>query len=114
MADCKTLVIHLSMGLAQQQRPNSEKIKAGGGLASRCFGIEDREDIRRGFEQAFTAAGLRTAKRSDGDFVANAMDLANYGFMRKLATRAPRPGNDGEDQKPPPSPWVSCHMLRGT
>lgn len=59
------------------------------------LGIEDFEDIRRDFEQAFAAAGLPKADKSSVDPFSKAMDLVSGGFMGKLATGAPRPGTDG-------------------
>ena len=62
------------------------------------LGIEDFEDIKRDFEQAFKAAGLEKADKSGIDPFQTAMNLVSGGFMGKLATGAPRPGTDGTIQ----------------
>lgn len=62
------------------------------------LGIEDFEDIKKDFEQAFAAAGLKPGEKTGGDPFTKALDLVNSGFMGKLATGAPRPGTDGTIQ----------------
>jgi O-acetylhomoserine/O-acetylserine sulfhydrylase len=62
------------------------------------LGIEDFEDIKKDFEQAFAAAGLKPADKSGEDPFSKAMNLVSSGFMGKLATGAPRPGTDGTIQ----------------
>lgn len=59
------------------------------------LGIEDFEDIRRDFEQAFAAAGLQKADKSGVDPFSKALDLVGGGFMGSLGTGAPKPGTDG-------------------
>jgi O-acetylhomoserine/O-acetylserine sulfhydrylase len=70
-------------------------IYAAADLLRVSLGIEDFEDIRRDFEQAFTAAGLQKAEKSGADPFSKALDLVSAGFMGKLATGAPKPGTDG-------------------
>jgi hypothetical protein len=58
-------------------------------------GIEDFQDIKRDFEQAFKAANLKPADKTGTDPFAKASDLVSGGFMGKLSTGAPKPGTDG-------------------
>jgi O-acetylhomoserine/O-acetylserine sulfhydrylase len=44
-------------------------------------GIESIEDIKRDFEQAFVAAGLRIAEKAGTDIFARGMELVNSSFM---------------------------------
>ncbi|KAI1195902.1 putative o-acetylhomoserine sulfhydrylase [Nemania serpens] len=96
VGDCKTLIIHPWV-TTHQQMPDEEKIKGGvtPDLLRVSLGIEDFEDIKRDFEQAFAAAALPKADKSSADPFSKAMDLVSGGFMGKLATGAPRPGTDG-------------------
>ncbi|KAK6950311.1 hypothetical protein K445DRAFT_312766 [Daldinia sp. EC12] len=99
VGDCKTLIIHPWV-TTHQQMPDEEKIKGGvtPDLLRVSLGIEDFEDIKRDFEQAFKAAGLEKADKSGIDPFQTAMNLVSGGFMGKLATGAPRPGTDGTIQ----------------
>ncbi|KAH8162988.1 hypothetical protein CIB48_g5258 [Xylaria polymorpha] len=96
VGDCKTLIIHPWV-TTHQQMPDEEKIKGGvtPDLLRVSLGIEDLEDIKRDFEQAFAAAGLQKADKSGTDPFSKALDLVSGGFMGKLATGAPKPGTDG-------------------
>ncbi|KAL7626855.1 hypothetical protein AAE478_003629 [Parahypoxylon ruwenzoriense] len=87
VGDCKTLIIHPWV-TTHQQMPDEEKIKGGvtPDLLRVSLGIEDFEDIRRDFEQAFKAAGLEEADKSGVDPFRTAMNLVSEGFMGKLAT----------------------------
>ncbi|KAI0131709.1 putative o-acetylhomoserine sulfhydrylase [Hypoxylon sp. NC0597] len=99
VGDCKTLIIHPWV-TTHQQMPDDEKIKGGvtPDLLRVSLGIEDFEDIRRDFEQAFKAAGLEKADKSGIDPFQTAANLVSGGFMGKLATGPPRPGTDGTIQ----------------
>lgn len=96
VGDAKTLIIH-PWCTTHQQLPDEEKIKGGvtPDLIRVSVGLEEFEDIRYDFEQAFAAAGLPTADKSGGDPFAKAMKLIDGGFMKNKATGAPRPGTDG-------------------
>lgn len=99
VGDCKTLIIHPWV-TTHQQMPDDEKIKGGvtPDLLRVSLGIEDFEDIKKDFEQAFKAAGLEKAAKSGIDPFQTAANLVSGGFMGKLATGAPRPGTDGTIQ----------------
>ena len=99
VGDAKTLIIHPWV-TTHQQLPDEEKIKGGvtPDLIRVSVGIEDFEDIKRDFEQAFEAAGLASASKSGGDPFQTALNLVTGGFMGTKATGAPRPGTDGTVQ----------------
>ncbi|KAJ4211814.1 Homocysteine/cysteine synthase [Fusarium solani] len=96
VGDAKTLIIHPWV-TTHQQLPDEEKIKGGvtPDLIRVSVGIEDFEDIRKDFEQAFEAAGLTAASKTKEDPFSSALKLVSGGFMGKKATGAPRPGTDG-------------------
>ncbi|KAI3316694.1 putative o-acetylhomoserine sulfhydrylase [Xylariaceae sp. AK1471] len=104
VGDCKTLIIHPWV-TTHQQLPDEEKNQRryhtrSCWLSSTCtadllrvsVGIENIEDIKRDFEQAFAAAGLRPAGKVGDDPFNGAMDLVNAGFMGTAATSAPKAG----------------------
>ncbi|KAM0814053.1 hypothetical protein AB5N19_14055 [Seiridium cardinale] len=90
VGDCKTLIIHPWV-TTHQQLPDADKIKGGvtPDLLRVSVGIETFEDIKRDFEQAFVAAGLRPAEKSGADPFNTAMDLVEAGFMGEATTGAP-------------------------
>jgi O-acetylhomoserine/O-acetylserine sulfhydrylase len=63
VGDAKTLIIH-PWRTTHQQIPDDEKIKGGvtPDMIRVSLGLEDITDIIHDFEQAFTAAGLKSAK----------------------------------------------------
>ncbi|KAL2818246.1 pyridoxal phosphate-dependent transferase [Aspergillus cavernicola] len=73
--------------------PDEEKIKGGvtPDLIRVSVGLEDFEDIKHDFEQAFVAVGLKPAVKLNGDPFNQAMSLFNDGFMKDLGTAAPKP-----------------------
>lgn len=99
VGDAKTLIIHPWV-TTHQQLPDEEKIKGGvtPDLIRVSVGIEDFEDIKQDFEQAFAAAGIASALKASGDPFKTALDLVTGGFMGNKATGAPRPGTDGTIQ----------------
>lgn len=96
VGDAKTLVIHPWV-TTHQQLPDEEKIKGGvtPDLIRVSVGIEDFSDIKKDFEQAFEAAGLTSADKAVADPFQAALNLVSGGFMKNMATGAPRPGTDG-------------------
>lgn len=92
VGDAKTLIIHPWV-TTHQQLPDEEKIKGGvtPDLIRVSVGLEDFEDIKHDFEQAFVAAGLKTATKLNGDPFDKAMALYKDGFMKDLGTAAPKP-----------------------
>jgi O-acetylhomoserine/O-acetylserine sulfhydrylase len=92
VGDAKTLIIHPWV-TTHQQLPDEEKIKGGvtPDLIRISVGLEDFEDIQHDFEQAFVAAGLKPAIKAGGDPFKKALGLVNSGFMKDLATGAPKP-----------------------
>jgi O-acetylhomoserine/O-acetylserine sulfhydrylase len=92
VGDAKTLIIHPWV-TTHQQLPDEEKIKGGvtPDLIRVSVGLEDFEDIRHDFEQAFVAAGLKPAAKVGGDPFGKAIDLVKDGFMKNLGTAAPKP-----------------------
>jgi O-acetylhomoserine/O-acetylserine sulfhydrylase len=93
VGDAKTLIIHPWV-TTHQQLPDEEKIKGGvtPDLIRVSVGLEDFEDIRHDFEQAFVAAGLKPADKAGADPFGKAIDLVKDGFMKNLGTAAPKPG----------------------
>jgi O-acetylhomoserine/O-acetylserine sulfhydrylase len=83
-----------------QQLPDEEKIKGGvtPDLIRLSIGLEDLDDIIHDFKQAMEAAGVKPAEKAGGDPFEKAVGLVNAGFMKRLATGAPRPGTDGTIQ----------------
>ncbi len=102
VGDAKTLVIHPWV-TTHQQLPDEEKIQGGvtPDLIRLSIGLEDLDDIIHDFQQAMEAAGVRPVAEKGGDPFTKAMDLVNSGFMKKLATGAPRPGTDGTIESTP-------------
>lgn len=96
VGDAKTLIIHPWV-TTHQQLPDAEKIKGGvtPDLIRISVGLEEFEDIRHDFEQAFDAAGLPLATKTKSDPFSAAANLVASGFMKDRATGAPRPGTDG-------------------
>jgi O-acetylhomoserine/O-acetylserine sulfhydrylase len=92
VGDAKTLIIHPWV-TTHQQLPDEEKIKGGvtPDLIRVSVGLEDFEDIKHDFEQAFVAAGLKTATKLNGDPFDKALALFKDGFMKDLGTAAPKP-----------------------
>ena len=77
-----------------QQLPDEEKIKGGvtPDLIRVSVGLEDIEDIKWDFEQAFIAAGLKPADKTGGDPFNKALGLVKEGFMKSAGTYQPKPG----------------------
>ncbi|GAD93981.1 o-acetylhomoserine sulfhydrylase, putative [Paecilomyces variotii No. 5] len=92
VGDAKTLIIHPWV-TTHQQLPDEEKIKGGvtPDLIRVSVGLEDFEDIKHDFEQAFVAAGLKPAAKLNGDPFDKALSLFKDGFMKDLGTAAPKP-----------------------
>lgn len=97
VGDAKTLIIHPWV-TTHQQLPDEEKIKGGvtPDLIRISVGLEALEDIIHDFDQAFVAAGLKTATKGVDPFSA-AMKTISSGFMKDRSTRAPAPGTDGSE-----------------
>lgn len=92
VGDAKTLIIHPWV-TTHQQLPDEEKIKGGvtPDLIRVSVGLEDFEDIKHDFDQAFVAAGLKPAAKLNGDPFDKALSLFKEGFMKDLGTAAPKP-----------------------
>ena len=108
VGDAKTLIIHPWV-TTHQQLPDEEKIKGGvtPDLIRVSLGLEDIKDIVYDFEQAFVAAGLKTAEKGVDPFK-TASGLVKSGFMGKWATSAPKPGTDGSEG------WAERNGANGT